>query len=350
MIMKFELGQTFEYQDAPVTELIGYQNGSFWLTTKDSYDNVIHYAVDNSGTTIRTFSTSKDLEVIMLKNGYYLLFSHCPTTQNLSLKTPFELIGTLYSAADKALFGTIYGCKVFPNNWYILSFGAKRALYNDQHQMVAEWFGRCFAFGDGYYALQNANWLITSLNRRWDLYRNQKRLNSVENVEDFVGNSCMLVKKHNKKLYLSDLNGQMLCKMPVISWQKLLNNRFVLTFEDNTRRMYKPDGTPQGVTIGDELLLADGRFITLDRQIITGLYGANGIVETSCETPVKVKAYDYYFYQLEWYGKSMLFDANGTNLGENCTIISAKENFLLTEHADKICLFNQFGRVLVCDK
>lgn len=350
MIMRLDAGQTFEYKGAPVKEIVGYQNGSFMLTTEDNQGNVKHYAADNKGSIIKEFSPQQDLEVIMFNDGCYLLFSRHKVTFNGSHTPSSELIGTFYNARNKAIFGTFYGCKVFPNNWYVLSFGAKRTLYNDKHQMVAEWFGRCFAFGDGYYALQNANWLITSLNHCWQLFHNQKKIDNLDRVEDFVGNSCMLIKKQDKKIYLCNLKGKMLNKIPIVSWERFLNNRFVLTFENGIKRMFTPEGKPTGVATKDETILADGRFVTMDRHIITGLYGTDGIVETSCETPTEVNNYGMYYYQLHWFEKNMLFDANGQNLGEDYDVIAAKDNFLLTERAGKICLFNQFGCALVCDK
>jgi hypothetical protein len=197
--------------------------------------------------------------------------------------------------------------------------------------------------------LQEAYWLITSLNHRWKLYHNLKKLAIINNAEDLVGSTCMLLKNKENKVYLTDFEKNVLCNLPVVAQNKLLNNRFVLTFADGTRRLYHPNGKPVGVAVMNQLLFADGRFVNKDRQRITGLYGANGIVDTTVETPTKALNYELYFYSLTWYDKSILFDANGKNISEDYLKITAADNFILSYEADKVSLFNQFGNVLTCN-
>lgn len=341
MIMKLDAEQTFDYRGASVTEIAGYENGSFSLTTKDSEGNLVRYGLDSRGEVMHEFQGKQALGVIILTDGYYLFVKQSSTHR--------VLVATLYDEGGHVVLDGIYGFKVFTNGWYVLCFGAARALFNDRHQKVAEWFGRCFAFGDGYYATQS-DWLITSLERSWQLFKYEKQLDPLFNVEAFVGTSCLLVRNRERKVLLTDLNGKELCRIPVVKHKKLLNNRFVLTMEDGSQRLYLPDGKTLSMAVKDAMLLADGHFVIKDRHLVTGLYGCDGIVEKNIPVPTKVYDFSLYYYMLKWFDKSVLYDCNGQNLGEGYRVIQASENFLLTERAGRVCLFNQFGCALVCDK
>jgi hypothetical protein len=347
MIMNLREEQTFDYRGASVVKITGYDNGSFMLTAKDKTGSIVHYGMDNHGTVMHAFYGNPSFEAIMLTDGYYLCLKRglgCHTGHSQR-----ALVAMLCDEGGHVVLDGIYGFKVFTNGWYVLCFGAARALFNDRHQKVAEWFGRCFAFGDGYYATQS-DWLITSLERSWQLFKYEKQLNPLFNVEAFVGTSCLLVRNRERKVLLTDLNGKELCRIPVVKHKKLLNNRFVLTFEDGSERLYQPDGKPMGVSVKDAMLLADGRFASKDRNLVTGLYGKDGIVEKNIPVPTAVYDFSLYYYMLKWFDKSVLYDCNGQNLGEGYRVIQASENFLLTERAGRVCLFNQFGCALVCDK
>lgn len=348
MIMNLREEQTFDYRGARVTKIVGYDNGSFMLTAKDKKERIVHYAMDNRGTVMQVFLENADLEVIMLADGYYLRLEYGESNR-AGLRYKVLLTATLCDESGHEVKNGIYGFKIFTNNWYVLCFGAARVLFNDKHQKVAEWFGRCFAFGDGYYATQS-DWLITSLERSWQLFKHEKQLDPLFNVEAFVGTSCLLVRNREKKVLLTDLNGQELCRIPVVKHKKLLNNRFVLTFEDGSERLYLPDGKPMGVSVKDAMLLADGRFVTKDRHLITGIYNRDGIVEKNIPVPTAVYDFSLYYYMLKWFDKSVLYDCNGQNLGEGYVVSHACENFLFAERAGRVCLFNQFGCALVCDK
>ena len=347
MIMKLDAEQTFDYRGAPVTEIAGYENGSFSLTTKDSEGNLVRYGLDSRGEVMHEFQGKQALGVIILTDGYYLFVKQ--SSYHQAGRTHRVPVATLCDEGGHVVLDGIYGFKVFTNGWYVLCFGAKRALYSDKHQMVAEWFDRCVAFGDGYYATQNS-WIITSLERSWQLFKHEKQLDSLFNVEAFVGTSCLLVRNRERKVLLTDLNGKELCRIPVVKHKKLLNNRFVLTMEDGSQRLYLPDGKTLSMAVKDAMLLADGHFVIKDRHLVTGLYGCDGIVEKNIPVPTKVYDFSLYYYMLKWFDKSVLYDANGQNLGEGYRVIQALENFLLTERAGRVCLFNQFGCALVCDK
>lgn len=346
MIMSLKAEQTFLFRGAPVTEIAGYDNGCFTLTTRGKRGALKQYGFSYRGEVLHEFQGKNGLEVVMMNDGYYLRVEY-GKGYHAGVLNPVKT-ATLFDEAGHEVASGIYGFRLFTNNWYILCFGAARVLFNNKHEKVADWFGRCIAFGDGYYATQS-DWLITSLEHCWQLYKQGERVGQIVDVEDFLGNSCLLIRHYDKTSRLTDLEGNELCRLPVIGYKKLLNNRFVLTFEDGTRRLYRPDGSPLGVAVKDVVLLADGRFVTKDRHLLTGLYGKDGIIEKDVPVPTAVNDFSYY-YILKWFDKSVLYDGNGQNLGEGYELIAAKDNFLLAERAGRVCLFNQYGCALVCDK
>ena len=165
----------------------------------------------------------------------------------------------------------------------------------------------------------------------------------VFNVIDFVGDGNILVVGDDEVMRLLSFDAKILVYEAVAGYEKFVNGRFVLTFEDGTKRMYEPDGRTLSVAVRDSEFLPDGCFVYYEGNLARGVYRPDGILDRR-EIYSYEKAGSYYLFNGE-FDSGVLYDDDTQEIGKNYTLLKQEGNFCLFEHEGSYELFNQFGKV-----
>ena len=350
MIMELSAEQSFDYEGSPVEKVVGFENGSFMLMT----ENGARYAFDCAGNLVVRFDDDEKYTVLPLSGGYYLKgvcvrqqSGSLPQTDVRTIKPMF--MGSIYDNHGVSFIKGINGFYVFANNWYIVGVHHNRVLYDDKHQVIAEWYGPRLRMGKAFSEELKDNWIIAVLKHGREIIQRCSDNGYEAKLLNFIGDACMLVCDKEMDTYLTDLECHKLCRLPVLSYERLCDNRFVLHFTDGSERLYRADGKPESDIVKDAVILADGCFVTKEHELVVGIYGKNGIADISRPVPTKVQTFGYNYYLLTWYDRNTLYDKFGNDLGMDYQIIDNHKNFLLVRRNGKVMLFNQLGCALVGD-
>ena len=321
-----------------------YANGTFGLNVRTlENDEKKLLLADARGNVLDEIFSAR--QGVVLANGYYILYEE--PVKNVfwgGIKAFYGTIaeGTLYSPLNDVIVRGFDEFKVFPNNWFMLTYKEHKELYNDKAELVAKNFVDSHVFADNSYALRLDSPLYKT--GTWVVYNKTNSHTTIKRVVDFVGLNLILRQKdHEGTLELVNQQGEVLSEN-IKSYNKFFNDYFSLTYISHCVALYSPEGARVSTLTGEHVkFLPDGTFVSYHQKMVDTRYLSNGLMIKEeifqCE-----QASNYFLLKKE--NKTELYNDKGKVIDEDVLLASELHNFALFQKEEHYHLYNQFGKVL----
>ena len=321
-----------------------YANGAFSLNvrTLENDEKKLLLADASGNISDEIFSARQG---VALANGYYILFEEPVKNVFLGGQKVFNgtiAEGTLFSPTNDVVAKGFDEYKVFPNNWFMLTYKEHKELYNDKAELVAKNFVDGHAFADNSYALRLDSPLYKT--GTWAIYNETNSHPTIKRVVDFVGLNLILRQASQEGLLeLVNQQGEVLSEN-IKSYNKFFNGYFSLTFISNCVALHSPEGARVSTLTGEHVkFLPDGTFVSYHQKMVDTRYQSNGLMMKEeifqCE-----QASNYFLLKKE--NTTELYNEKGEVIDKDVLFATEKQNFALFQKDEHYHLYNQFGKVL----